>query len=67
MQAKYGMVPDVNIIRTFSCVASIHVNAEIRRKLTWDGFFGSSGHTSTDIDKVIESAHVLLDEVSKPS
>jgi hypothetical protein len=75
-QAKYGQVPEVNIFRIFGCICYVHIAAELRDATLTDkaykGYFVGLTWPLMDrymvfvpeLDKVMESAHVLFDEVT---
>ena len=76
-EAKYGVVPDVSRFRIFGCIAYIHVPSELRDSTMADkaykGYFIGMRWPFLDryqvfvpsLDKILESAHVLFDEVTK--
>ena len=75
-EAKYGSPPDVSIFRIFGCIAYVHVPAEQRTSTfadkSYKGYFVGLQWPDLDrylvyvpsLDRVVESAHVLFDEVT---
>ena len=75
-EAKYGTVPDVSHFRVFGCVAYVHVPAQARTSTfadkSYKGYFVGIPWPEMDrylvyvpsLDDVLESAHVLFDEVT---
>ena len=78
-QAKYKVVPNVKYFRRFGCICYVHVDKSQRKK-TFDekalkGYFvGIKDITMMNtylvlvpsLNKIVESVHVLFDEISKP-
>lgn len=76
-EAKYGVVPDVSIFRVFGCISYVHVSEQLRdstfAEKAYKGFFVGLKWPLLDrylvyvpsLDKVMESAHVLFDEVTR--
>ena len=78
-EAKYGLVPDVSEFRIFGCVAYVHIPEALRTSTFSDkayrGYYLGPEWPYLDrhlvfvpaLDKVVPSAHVLFDEVTKLS
>jgi hypothetical protein len=76
-QSKYGAVPSVSMFHIFGCIAYVHVSEQLRdstfAEKAYKGFFVGLKWPLLDrflvyipaLDKVVESAHVLFDEVTK--
>jgi transposase InsO family protein len=76
-QAKYGVVPDVSIFHIFGCIAYVHVSEQLRdstlAEKAYKGHFVGLKWPLLDrflvfvpsLDKVVESAHVIFDEVTQ--
>ena len=75
-QAKYGVVPKVDVFHVFGCISYVHVAEQLRDSTFADkaykGFFVGLKWPLLDrylvfvpaLYKVVESAHVLFDEVT---
>lgn len=76
-QSKYGAVPSVTMFHIFGCIAYVHVSEQLRdstfAEKAYKDFFVGLKWPLLDcflvfipaLDKVVESAHVLFDEVTK--